>query len=57
VFAVDYRGISVPQAAELRAKLREADARFQVVKNTLTLRAADKAGPRRSRSCSWARRR
>src|SRR4051794_23454287 len=44
VFAVDYRGLSVPQAAELRAKLREADARFQVVKNTLTLRAAEQAG-------------
>jgi large subunit ribosomal protein L10 len=44
VFAVDYRGISVPQAAELRGKLRDADARFRVVKNTLTLRAADKAG-------------
>jgi large subunit ribosomal protein L10 len=44
VFAVDYRGISVPQAAELRAKLRDADARFQVVKNTLTERAADEAG-------------
>src|SRR4051812_15944320 len=44
VFAVDYRGLSVPQAAELRSKLREADARFQVVKNTLTLRAADQAG-------------
>ena len=26
IFAVDYRGISVPQAAELRAELREADA-------------------------------
>src|SRR5256885_2521577 len=44
VFAVDYRGISVPQAAELRAKLREADTRFRVVKNTLTERAADEAG-------------
>jgi large subunit ribosomal protein L10 len=44
VFAVDYRGISVPQAAELRGTLRDADARFRVVKNTLTLRAADKAG-------------
>ena len=31
VFAVDYRGISVAQAAELRARLREADARFRVV--------------------------
>jgi large subunit ribosomal protein L10 len=44
VFAVDYRGISVPQAAELRTRLREADASFRVVKNTLTERAADKAG-------------
>lgn len=44
IYAVDYRGISVPQAAELRAKLREADASFRVVKNRLTLRAADKAG-------------
>jgi large subunit ribosomal protein L10 len=44
VFAVDYRGISVPQAAELRIKLNVAGARFRVVKNTLTLLAADKAG-------------
>ena len=44
VYAVDYRGISVPQAAELRTKLRESDTRFRVVKNTLTERAADKAG-------------
>jgi large subunit ribosomal protein L10 len=44
VFAVDYRGISVPQAAELREKLNEAGARFRIVKNTLTVRAADEAG-------------
>jgi large subunit ribosomal protein L10 len=44
VYAVDYRGTSVPQAAELRSKLRDADTRFRVVKNTLTERAADKAG-------------
>ena len=44
VFAVDYRGISVPQAAELRTRLREADSSFRVVKNTLTERAADQAG-------------
>jgi large subunit ribosomal protein L10 len=44
IFAVDYRGISVPQAAELRSGLRDADARFRVVKNRLTLRAADAAG-------------
>ena len=44
IFAVDYRGISVPQAAELRSGLRDADARFRIVKNRLTLRAADEAG-------------
>jgi large subunit ribosomal protein L10 len=44
VFAVDFRGISVPQAADVRTKLRDADARFRVVKNTLTERAADEAG-------------
>jgi large subunit ribosomal protein L10 len=47
IFAVDYRGISVAQAAELRAKLREADASFRVVKNRLTKLAADKAGEQR----------
>jgi large subunit ribosomal protein L10 len=44
VFAVDYRGITVMQAAELRGKLRDVDATLRVVKNTLTERAADKAG-------------
>jgi large subunit ribosomal protein L10 len=44
VFAVDYRGITVSQVADLRAKLRAADATFSVVKNSLTERAADKAG-------------
>ena len=44
VFAVDYRGISVPQAAELRTKLIEAGARFSIVKNTLTERAVDDVG-------------
>ena len=44
IFAVDYRGISVPQAAELRTKLRDADATFRVVKNSLTERAADQVG-------------
>jgi large subunit ribosomal protein L10 len=41
VFAIDYRGITVAQVAELRGKLRESDATFRVVKNTLTERAAD----------------
>jgi len=44
IFAVDYRGISVPQAAELRGKLRESDASFRIVKNRLTKLAAEKAG-------------
>ena len=44
VFAVDFRGITVPQAADVRTKLHDADARFRVVKNTLTERAADEAG-------------
>lgn len=44
IFAVDYRGISVPQVAELREKLNQAGARFRVVKNTLTIRAAEQAG-------------
>jgi len=44
IFAVDYRGLSVPQAAQLRERLSEADASLRVVKNTLTLLAADKAG-------------
>jgi large subunit ribosomal protein L10 len=44
VFAVDFRGISVPQAADLRTRLREADAVFRVVKNSLTERAAEQAG-------------
>jgi large subunit ribosomal protein L10 len=43
VFAVDYRGISVAQIGELRGKLRDADATFRVVKNTLTERAADQS--------------
>jgi large subunit ribosomal protein L10 len=44
IFAVDYRGISVPQAAELRTKLRETDSSFRVVKNRLTKLAATQVG-------------
>jgi large subunit ribosomal protein L10 len=44
VYAVDYRGLSVTQAAELRRSLRENETSFRVVKNKLTLRAADQAG-------------
>jgi large subunit ribosomal protein L10 len=44
VFAVDYRGISVTGAAELRRNLAEAEAVFKVVKNRLAKRAAADAG-------------
>jgi large subunit ribosomal protein L10 len=44
IFAVDYRGISVTGAAELRARLAEADASFKVVKNRLAKRAVADAG-------------
>jgi large subunit ribosomal protein L10 len=39
-----YRGLTVPQMAELRVKLREANAEMRIVKNTLTRRAASDAG-------------
>jgi large subunit ribosomal protein L10 len=44
VFAIDYRGISVTGAAELRRNLADADAVFKVVKNRLAKRAAVDAG-------------
>src|SRR4051812_2364784 len=44
IFAVDYRGLSVKQASDLRARLIEIDANLRVVKNTLTERAADQVG-------------
>jgi large subunit ribosomal protein L10 len=47
IFAVDYRGISVPQAAQLRDKLRETDSSFRVVKNRLTKLAATQVGEER----------
>src|SRR3954467_13168204 len=44
IFAVDYRGLSVKQAADLRGRLIEIDANLRVVKNTLTERELDQAG-------------
>jgi large subunit ribosomal protein L10 len=38
-FLVNYRGLNVAQSEELRKKIRENDAEFLVVKNTLALRA------------------
>ncbi len=40
----EYRGLTVDELAELRARLRESDASYKVVKNTLTRRAASDAG-------------
>jgi large subunit ribosomal protein L10 len=40
----DYRGLSVTELDEVRTKLLEHGARFSVVKNTLTKRAAEEAG-------------
>lgn len=39
-----YRGLSVTELADLRARLRESNAEMKVVKNTLTRRAAEAAG-------------
>jgi large subunit ribosomal protein L10 len=44
LIVADYRGLTMPQIDELRGKLLEHGARFQVVKNTLTRRAAEEAG-------------
>ncbi|MDX8152877.1 50S ribosomal protein L10 [Patulibacter brassicae] len=44
VLVVDYRGLTVTQAGELRGRLRDADAQLTVAKNTLTGRAIDEVG-------------
>src|SRR5689334_3335451 len=44
LIVADYRGLTMPQIDELRTKLLEHGARFAVVKNTLTRRAAEAAG-------------
>lgn len=40
-FVLGYQGISVPQVTELRAKLRESGASYEVVKNTILKRAIE----------------
>lgn len=40
----DYRGLTVQDAAQLRKALEEADTRFSIVKNSLTLLAVKEAG-------------
>jgi large subunit ribosomal protein L10 len=44
MIVADYRGLTMPQIDALRSKLIESGARFTVVKNTLTRRAAEAAG-------------
>ena len=44
LLVADYRGLTMPQIDELRTRLLESGARFTVVKNTLTRRAAEEAG-------------
>jgi large subunit ribosomal protein L10 len=44
MIVADYRGLTMPQIDALRTKLIESGARFTVVKNTLTRRAAEAAG-------------
>lgn len=44
IFAVDYRGIAVSDIAALRSRLRESGTKFRIVKNSLSERAAEKAG-------------
>jgi large subunit ribosomal protein L10 len=44
LIVADYRGLTMPQVDALRTELLTHGARFQVVKNTLTRRAAEEAG-------------
>jgi large subunit ribosomal protein L10 len=44
VVLTDYRGLTVAQLGDLRAKLRQADVEYRIIKNTLAKRAADQAG-------------
>src|SRR6476620_8329646 len=44
LIVADYRGLTMPQIDALRTELLTHGARFQVVKNTLTRRAAEEAG-------------
>ena len=44
VVVVDYLGITVEEATNLRAELRKAGVQFAVIKNTILTRAAKEAG-------------
>jgi large subunit ribosomal protein L10 len=43
IILADYRGLTVADMTELRQRLRDVDALFQVIKNTLFARALDEA--------------
>ena len=44
VVLIDYRGLTVAELTELRNQMREAGVEYQVLKNTMIKRAAEKAG-------------
>ena len=44
LIVADYRGLTMPQIDDLRTELLKHGAKFTVVKNTLTRRAAEAAG-------------
>ncbi len=44
IIATEYRGLSVSEMSQLRRQLREVNAEFHVIKNTLAKFAAEKAG-------------
>jgi large subunit ribosomal protein L10 len=44
LIVTDYRGLTMKEIDDLRTRLLEHGARYQVVKNTLTRRAAEEAG-------------
>ncbi|MDO4680046.1 MAG: 50S ribosomal protein L10 [Aerococcus sp.] len=44
IVAVDYLGLTVAEATELRRQLREEGVTFKVLKNTMMRRAMDEAG-------------
>jgi len=41
VILIDFKSVNVPDMTELRRKVRESDSQYQVVKNSLALRAAE----------------